>query len=162
MKILFVQTGGTIDKDYRQGALSYNFEIASPAVERILTQAGPSFTFQITSIVKKDSMDITDEDRQNILVACRDSDENYIIITHGTDTMKQTAEVLTSIHNKVIILTGASRPERFTNSDACFNIGTAVGAVEHCKPGVYIAMSGRVLSWDTIQKDPTSGMFVEK
>lgn len=94
--------------------------------------------------LKKDSLDITDEDRQRIKEACENTDNDKIIITHGTDTLEQTAKVLSDIKNKTIILTGSKRPQTFTDSDADFNIGVAVGAVGCLQNGVYIAMSGVV------------------
>jgi L-asparaginase len=161
MKVLFIQTGGTIDKDYRKGAGVYNFEIMSPGAERILERADPSFEFRILNLMQKDSQDINDEDRQKILAACKDAPETHIIITHGTDTMTKTGEALSELSNKVIVLTGSSKPERFSTSDADFNLGMAVGALHSQPLGVYIAMSGRVLPWNVLQKNQETGQFVE-
>lgn len=161
MKILFIQTGGTIDKDYPKVANGYAFEITTPAVERILKRTNPNFESEIISLFKKDSLDITEEDRGKIKEACESTDADKIIITHGTDTMVQTAEKLSQIKDKTIILTGASRPERFFESDASFNIGVAVAAVELCDPGIYIAMSGRIYPYDKVKKNPQTGQFIE-
>jgi L-asparaginase len=161
MNILCIQTGGTIDKNYPQHGVAYNFEIADPAVNRILELINPSFTYRALELLKKDSTDITDEDRQLIHEACVNAEEKYIIITHGTDTMVDTARALSDIENKVIVITGSMRPERFVNSDAAFNIGTAVGALGIAKDGVYVAMSGRVLLWDKVTKDYAQSKFVE-
>ncbi|MDP3800475.1 MAG: asparaginase domain-containing protein, partial [bacterium] len=87
MKIIFIQTGGTIDKEYPRTTKGYAFEIGEPAIERILDKINPIFEFEIVSLLKKDSLDITDEDRQKILQACKDVNGDRIIITHGTDTM---------------------------------------------------------------------------
>jgi L-asparaginase len=162
MKILFIQTGGTIDKDYGEGAGVYNFEIKDSAVKAIIEQANSSIEYRIFTILKKDSQDITDEERLEIVKVCKNAPEDHIVITHGTDTMNLTAETLSQhINDKVIVLTGAARPEAFAHSDAAFNVGTAVGALDHADKGVYIAMSGRVLPWDKIHKDPITGVFSE-
>jgi L-asparaginase len=159
MKILFLQAGGTIDKEYENGAQAYNFIITEPASKRILAQILPTFDYRIESVAKKDSMDLTDDDRQAILSACVDAPEDHIVITHGTDTMAVTAKELSSITDKVIVITGALRPERFYNSDAQFNLGTAVGGVQTLPKGIYIAMSGRLLTWDEYSKHPDTGRF---
>lgn len=162
MKITFIQTGGTIDKDYSEKAKTYNFEIGDPAVEKILKKINMNFNFEIHSILKKDSLDITNEDREKIKEFCQGIKNDKIIITHGTDTMCETARVLKDIPGKLIILTGSSKPERFYNSDADFNIGTAVGAANILKEGIYIAMHGRIYAWDECEKNLETGQFVEK
>jgi L-asparaginase len=161
MKILFIQTGGTIDKDYPKLAKGYAFEITVPATRRILEDINPSFDFEILPLLQKDSLDLTNEDRDKIHEACLSADTEKIVITHGTDTMIETAQKLANIKGKVIILTGAMRPERFSNSDADFNVGVAIGAVNMVKEGVYIAMNGRVYSYDKVKRDLTTGQFVE-
>lgn len=160
MKITFIQTGGTIDKDYPKTVGSYAFEIGNPAVEKILKKTNPNFDFEIISVLRKDSLDITDNDRKEIFEACNKNNSDRIIITHGTDTMTETAKILSVIKNKVIVLTGASLPEKFSDSDATFNIGTAIGAVNILKGGVYIAMNGRIYEWDKCKKIK-EGKFVE-
>lgn len=162
MKITFIQTGGTIDKDYPKLAKGYGFEIGEPAVKRILEKVNPSFRFEIISVLKKDSLDITEEDKEKIYEVCVKADNDKIIITHGTDTMIETAKKLSAIKNKVIILTGAIKPERFSDSDASFNIGTAIGAVNILENGAYIAMNGRIYSWDRCKRDLKTGQFIEK
>lgn len=162
MKVLFLQAGGTIDKDYKEGAGVYNFEERDPRVEHIMESVNPSISYKVASVLKKDSQDMTDKDRELVLRACQEASERHIIITHGTDTMHVTGEVLSkNISDKIIVLTGAARPEMFYNSDAAFNVGTAVGAINVLENGVYIAMSGRVLPWDKIHKDPITGVFSE-
>lgn len=155
-----MQAGGTIDKDYRRGANVYNFEIADPAAERILKRVDPLFTYRFIPLLRKDSMDMTEEDRQLILETCQKVPESHIVITHGTDTMTKTAETLQTITDKIIVLTGSAMPELFAGSDADFNVGMAVGALTILERGIYIAMSGRVLPWDQIHKDPETGQFV--
>ena len=160
MKITFIQTGGTIDKDYPRTTKGYAFEISEPAVKRILEKLNPAFDFEIIPALKKDSMEITDDDRQKIYDICKELKNNKIIITHGTDTMMETAKKLSSIKDKVIVITGAMRPERFTNSDAPINIGVAIGSVNVLETGVYIAMHGQVLPWHRITRNMETGQFV--
>lgn len=161
MYILFIQTGGTIDKDYPQIRKSYSFEIAGPAVERILHRVQPNIRYSIVSLLKKDSLDITDRDRKSIARYCQRARAKRIIITHGTDTMTKTAKELRTIRNKTIVLTGAMRPEKFTDSDAMFNVGSAVGAMSGLSPGVYIAMNARIYPWNRCRKSKEC-QFVEK
>lgn len=160
MKITFVQTGGTIDKDYPRTTKGYAFEISEPAVKRVLEKLNPSFDFEIISALKKDSLEITEEDRQTIVDICRATGNGKIIITHGTDTMKQTAEALSVIKNKTIVITGAMKPERFSNSDAPINIGAAIGAVNVLKEGIYIAMHGLVIPWEKLSRNMDSGKYL--
>ena len=161
MDLLFLQTGGTIDKDYPRTRGGYAFEISDPAVERILERVNPSLAYRIDSIAKKDSLELTGDDRRAVRQACQSSDATRIVVTHGTDTMVETAAALCGIEGKVIVVTGAMRPERFSNSDAAFNVGLAVGAALSLQPGVYIAMHGRVLPWDNVTRN-AAGQFVAK
>ena len=164
MKILFLQTGGTIDKDYQGGDdhHGYTFTIGPPAFERILSRAKTGFDYEAKLIIQKDSLDIDDEDRKRILQTCAESPIKNIIITHGTDTMLETAQVLSSLKNKIIILTGSLSPELFKNTDADFNVGSAVGAIPFLTDGVYLAMSGVVTDWQKMTFDKESGRFVVK
>ncbi len=162
MKILFIQTGGTIDKDYPRTTKGYAFEITTPAVERILPRVNPTFEYQVITVLRKDSQEITDDDRQKIVDACAASQIDKIVITHGTDTMIETAAALATIPNKTIVITGSMRPEKFSDSDAPFNIGAAIGALNVLAPGVYITMNGRVHAWNKIDRDSTTGQFIEK
>ncbi|MCK5282517.1 MAG: asparaginase [Nanoarchaeota archaeon] len=161
MIIKIFTAGGTIDKDYASKAGVYNFEISEPAIKRILNNANPDFQFEVASLFKKDSLDMTMEDRQVIYDACRNESTNKIIITHGTDTMIETAKKLNSIKNKVIILVGSSRPAKFSDSDAPFNIGTAIGAINIINKGVYISMNGKIQSWNNVRKNSETGKFEE-
>ncbi len=160
MKITFIQAGGSIDKDYPKKIRTYSFEIGEPASKRILSHANVSFDYEIVSVCKKDSMDMTDEDRKKVCDACLKAGEK-IIVTHGTDTMVQTAKALSGVKGKTIVLTGASSPSKFIDSDADFNLGMAVAAVQTLPPGVHIAMNGRVFNWDKVKK-LDSGHFVDK
>ncbi len=161
MKITFITTGGTIDKTYSKKKGTYNFDYMEPSINYILKNVAPNFEFEIISILKKDSLDLTDKDRQLIFDTCNDVNNSKIIITHGTDTMLQTAKKISTIKGKIIILVGSAQPERFKNTDADFNIGMAVGAVNVLSDGVYIAMNGRFYKWDECEK-VDSGHFVEK
>ncbi|MCX6161641.1 MAG: asparaginase domain-containing protein [Ignavibacteriae bacterium] len=162
MKILFIQTGGTIDKDYPKQISGYAFEIGEPAVKRVLERINPPFDYEILTLIQKDSTELTDDDRQKIYEVCANSKEDNIIITHGTDTMLETAKFISPIKNKTIILTGSFKPEMFTHSDAEFNLGTAVGAINFAEAGVYIAMKGRVFCHDRIRRDLLTGKFLAK
>lgn len=161
MQIIFLTTGGTIDKDYAPSAGTYNFEIAEPAVKRILERINPNFSYEIISLCKKDSLDLTDDDRNLILEKCKQIKNTRIIITHGTDTMVQTGKKLKEIKDKSIILVGSSKPEKFKDTDADFNLGIAIGAIQTLPTGVYIAMNGRISALDKIQKEQTTGKFIE-
>ena len=161
MRIVFIQTGGTIDKDYPRTQKGYAFEIEEPALERILQKVHPNFDYKIIPLLRKDSQDITEHDRERMRETCESVDADKIVITHGTDTMLETAKKLSKIRNKVIILTGAMRPEKFVDSDASFNVGTAIGAINILTKGVYVAMNGRVYPWSKVKRDQKTGQFVE-
>ncbi|HWS27499.1 MAG TPA: asparaginase domain-containing protein, partial [Xanthomonadales bacterium] len=121
-------------------------QIGEPEIGRILTSFGVGFSFNVIALMRKDSLHLTDEDRELIRSTVAEQPTEHILITHGTDTMVDTAKVLANIPGKTIVLTGALNPARFQQSDAVFNIGCAIGAVQMAPQGVYIAMSGRV--WD--------------
>jgi L-asparaginase len=162
MKILFIQTGGTIDKDYPKQTKGYAFEISEPAVRQILERVNPSFEYEVISLLRKDSMDLTVKDKKKIFEECEKADTDKIIITHGTDTMMETATFLSEVKNKTIILTGAFKPEKFTNSDADFNVGVAVGGMNILGKGVYIAMNGNIFRHDEVKRDKETGRFISK
>ena len=162
MKILFIQTGGTIDKDYPKQVEGYAFEISEPAVRQILERVNPSFEYEVISLLRKDSLDLTVKDKKKIFEECEKANTDKIIITHGTDTMIETATFLTEVKNKTIILTGAFKPEKFTNSDADFNVGVAVGALNILGKGVFIAMNGGVFKYDEVKRDIETGKYIKK
>lgn len=160
MHITFIQTGGTIDKDYPRTSGGYAFEFGEPATKRILQKLQPSFDFEVVTLCQKDSQEITNGDRQKIADYIEKSDGEKFIITHGTDTMIETGRYLADrISDKLIILTGAMRPERFNNSDAGINIGTAIGAANTLQKGVYIAMHGIVKLVIEMQRNMETGQF---
>tara|TARA_B100001939_G_C16779944_1_gene546516 strand:+ start:148 stop:639 length:492 start_codon:yes stop_codon:yes gene_type:complete len=162
MKILFLQTGGTIDKDYPHSSNGWAFEIHEPAVKRIIQKLNPSFQYKIESVFKKDSLEINDKDRELLLASCKNANEDKIIITHGTDTIMDTAIFLRNIPNKTIVLTGAMRPEKFTDSDADLNIGMAISGVQTLPYGVYICMHGIIDHHKQIDRDSETGKYIIK
>lgn len=156
-ELTIITTGGTIDKTYFDAKSDY--QIGSPQIGRILKELGVDFRFEVIPILRKDSLDINDEDRQLIKSTIEAQPQQHIIVTHGTDTMVATAKLLEDIPDKVIVLTGALNPARFEGSDAVFNIGCAVGAVQVLDPGVWIAMNGRVWDPEHVRKNRAANRF---
>lgn len=153
-------TGGTIDKIYFDA--NSEFEVGEPQIEAVFREARVTFEFGVESLMRKDSLEITDTDRAAIRSAVESCPHRFILITHGTDTMTDTAAVLEDIaarDEKVVVLTGAMAPVRFRHSDAEFNIGCAVGALSSRPPGVYIAMSGHVFESGKVCKNREAGRF---
>lgn len=157
MFIRFLTTGGTIDKIYFDALGEY--EVGESLVQHILGEGLAQFDFDVVSLFRKDSLEITAEDRQKIRSAIEDDSNSLFVVTHGTDTMVETAEALVGIAGKTIVLTGALSPARFRSTDAVFNIGLAVGAVQSLEPGVYIAMSGRVFQAGKVRKNRSRNRF---
>ena len=146
-ELLIVTTGGTIDKVYFDDKSDY--QVGDPQIGGILRELGVAFRFTVIPIMRKDSLHITDSDRELIRATIAAQAMRHVLVTHGTDSMVETARVLASIPDKTIVITGALNPARFRGSDAEFNIGTAVGAVQSLPAGVYIAMNGRI--WDPMK-----------
>lgn len=159
MKIKIYTVGGTIDKVYFDRKSSY--EVGEPKIGEILKEANVNLSYEISPIMHKDSLDMNDEDRQMIFDRVSSDEHSHIVLTHGTDTMIQTAKKLISIPEKVIVLTGAMAPARFKYSDAEFNIGCAIAAVQILKPGVYIAMNGRIFNSNSVRKNQEKNWFEE-
>jgi L-asparaginase len=157
MFIRFITTGGTIDKIYFD-ALS-QFEVGESQVEHILKEGLVQFDYEIVSLLQKDSLEITDEDRIKLRGHIERDDAALYVVTHGTDTMAETAEALQGLEGKTIVLTGALTPARFRTTDAIFNVGMAVAAVQACPPGVYIAMSGQVFTAGEVRKNRSENRF---
>ena len=151
-------TGGTIDKVYFD-ALS-EFQVGASPLDAILSEANVSLDYALTSLMKKDSLELTDEDRDTIRSAVIDCEAQHVLITHGTDTMAKTAEALQDIGDKTVVLTGAMQPARLRSTDAIFNVGFAIAAARMRSPGVYIAMNGRVFDAGSVRKDRGAGQFV--
>ena len=156
-KIKILTTGGTIDKVYFDAKSTY--EVGEPQIDEVLERSDVVFDYTIQTLCQKDSLDLTDEDRRLIHDTISNDDQRVFIVTHGTDTMVQTAQMLQDIPDKIIVLTGASQPARFYNSNAIFNIGCAVAAVQSLSPGVYIAMNGRIFEADKVRKNPETRKF---
>jgi L-asparaginase len=151
-------TGGTFDKHYDElvGKLGFGQSHLPTVIERTRM----TIPVILSQLPLKDSLDMLDEDRQRILIACRDAPETAIVIVHGTDTMPETAAVLGPANlDKTIILTGAMIPYEIANSDALFNLGFACGVAQTLAAGVYIAMNGQVFAWDNVQKNRQAGVF---
>ena len=157
MRIAFLTTGGTIDKVYFDQ--QSRFEVGETVVGKILRESGVTFEFEVVPLMRKDSLDITAADRRAIRAALEVRPETHVIVTHGTDTMAETAQALADIPGKTIVLTGALSPARFQASDAVFNVGMAVAAVQTCPPGVWIAMSGQVFPGDAVRKNRELNRF---
>ena len=149
--------GGTIDKVYFDAKSTY--EVGPPNISEVLADLSLNMEFDVTSLMKKDSLEMTDDDREIVRKAIVGTDATMIVITHGTDTMVQTAQCLKDILDKTIVLTGALAPALFKSSDAMFNIGCALTAVQIKQPGVYIAMNGQVFDYDKVRKDVANNKF---
>jgi L-asparaginase len=158
-RILILTTGGTIDKVYFDAKSTY--EVGPPNIETVLGEFDLSIDYTVRSLMRKDSLDLTDDDRGIILSAVLSAAEKRIVITHGTDTMVQTAQVLAAAREKTIVLTGALAPALFKKTDAVFNIGCALAAVQALPPGVYIAMNGTLFPYDRVRKNLQKNKFEE-
>jgi L-asparaginase len=159
VKIRFIAVGGTIDKVYFDRMSAY--QVGESALGEMLRDANVTFDYSCESMIHKDSLDMDDKDREEIYDAIEADEDRCIIVTHGTDTMIQTAKKLKGIPDKVIVLTGAMAPARFKESDAPFNIGCAVAAVQSLAPGVYIAMNGRIFDPEKVRKNRDLNRFEE-
>lgn len=156
--ILVLTTGGTIDKNYFDALSEY--QIVDSAVEVLLNEARAALPYRIEEVCRKDSLELTDADRAEIARRAAAAPERRIVITHGTDTMTETARVLAAIPGKTIVLTGALAPARFAQTDAPFNLGMAFATAQVAPPGVWIAMSGQVFDGLKVRKDRAAGKFV--
>ena len=150
-------TGGTLDKVYFDAASE--FQVGDPGIVELLAEANVTVPYAIESLLRKDSLDLTDEDRELIRHRVEDAAEERIVITHGTDTMVETARRLIGVDGKTIVLTGSMQPARLRVSDAAFNVGCAITAVQLLDPGVYLVMNGRVHDPRTTRKNRTANRF---
>jgi L-asparaginase len=155
--LTIVATGGTIDKIYFDDKSAY--QIGAPQIGEILKQLGVAFEFEVIALMRKDSLHMDDADRDLIRRTIAAQPHRHVLVTHGTDTMVETARALTDIAGKTIVLTGALNPARFQGSDAVFNIGCAVGAIQALPDGVYIAMNGRVWDPARVRKNREANRF---
>jgi L-asparaginase len=158
--ILVLTTGGTIDKQYFDALSAY--QITDSVVTKLLEVGRVRHPYQVEEVLRKDSIDITDADRAQIVAHVARATQSNIVITHGTDTMTLTALALAQIPGKTIVLTGALAPARFSESDAPFNLGMAFATAQTAAPGVYIAINGSVFRGDAVVKNRELGCFVDK
>ena len=157
MKLHILAVGGTIDKVYFD-ALS-DYKIGPPAATEILQRVKVNFDYDVSQIISKDSLDMTDADREEILAAVQAHPANHVIITHGTDTMVATGQVLKQALGKTIVIMGAMQPAIMKLTDADFNLGVAVAAVQALQEGVYLCMNGRIYDFDKVSKNRAQGQF---
>ena len=160
MPVRLLVTGGTFDKEYNEITGELYFE--DTHMREILELGRSKLEVKIRTLMLIDSLDMTDEDRSTILDNCKRVDEDQIVITHGTDTMTQTAKILAEAGlDKTIVLTGAMIPYKFGSSDGLFNFGGAMAFAQALPSGVYVAMNGRYFDWDKVEKNKKTGTFEE-
>ena len=159
MKIHVLTTGGTIDKVYFDA--KSEFEVGPPMIAELLKEAHVTAEVIVEPVLAKDSLDMSDADRQLIRERVAACEGDRVLITHGTDTMAETAKALTGLSNKTIVLTGSMQPARFRNTDAVFNVGFALGAVQALPPGVYLAINGRIFDAAHVRKNRERQQFEE-
>lgn len=160
MKIKIFVTGGTFDKEYND--LDGQLFFKDTHIREILELGRSRADVDITTLMMIDSLDMTEEDREKIAQNCLGANENNIVITHGTDTMVETAAVLAKkIKNKTIVLTGAMVPYVFRSSDGLFNLGAALAFAQVLPAGIYISMNGKYFNWDNARKNKEIGEFEE-
>ena len=157
MTIRILTTGGTIDKVYFDQKST--FEVGEPQIIEVLREVNVTVPYALTPLLRKDSLELTDADRQLIRQAVEAAGESRILLTHGTDTMVETARALQGIAGKTIVLTGAMQPARFRQTDAVFNIAAAFTAVQLLPPGVYIAMNGQLFDPQQVRKNVAANRF---
>ena len=158
MNIHILVTGGTFDKGYNE--LTGEMFFKHTHVPEMLSLGRSSLKTEIQTLMMVDSLQMTAADRERIVDRCRTAASDRIVVTHGTDTMAETAAALgRSALNKTIILTGAMIPYKFGSSDGLFNLGAALAYVQSLPPGVYVAMNGQAFSWDNVRKNKAVGIF---
>ncbi len=161
MSIRIFITGGTFDKEYDE--ISGKLFFKDTHISEMLKLGRSQLPVDVRTLMMIDSLEMTDEDRALILKSCQTTKESCIVITHGTDTMEQTARVLGEAKiAKTIVLTGAMIPYAFGSSDGLFNLGSALAFSQSLPHGVYVAMNGRYFNWENVTKDKSSGKFREK
>jgi L-asparaginase len=160
MPIRLFVTGGTFDKEYDE--IEGKLYFKDTHVKEMLTRARSRLQIEVRTIMMVDSLEMSDADRELIVKHCQSAEEKRILITHGTDTMEVTAEVLGhAITDKTVVLTGAMVPYKFGSSDGLFNLGSALAFVQTLPHGVYVAMNGRCFPWDSVRKNRKTGEFEE-
>jgi L-asparaginase len=156
--ILILTTGGTIDKAYFDALSAY--QVGDSQIRKILEMGRVAHAFEIEELMRKDSLELTDDDRALIAARVAGAETSRIVITHGTDTMTETAAAIGYPAGKTIVFVGALAPARFAESDAPFNLGMAFAAAQVARPGIYIAMNGTVFDASKVRKDREKGAFV--
>lgn len=156
-EIALVTTGGTIDKDYFD-ALS-DYKVVETIIPSLLARIGSGVEMTASEICRKDSLEIVEEDRIALKACIESLPQTKVLVTHGTDTMVESAQFLGRIPGKTIVFTGAMRPARFMDTDALFNVGVAIGALQSHAEGVYLAMSGQVFDPQTVKKNRAAQLF---
>jgi L-asparaginase len=158
MSVRVFITGGTFDKEYNE--LSGTLFFLRTHVPEMLRLGRCEVDVDVETLMMVDSLDMTEPQRARIVEACRSCAERCIVITHGTDTMVETARALAAgVQGKTVVLTGAMVPYAFGSSDGLFNLGSALSFVQALPPGVYIAMNGRSFTWDNVRKNRDEGVF---
>ncbi|MBC8311536.1 MAG: asparaginase [Candidatus Marinimicrobia bacterium] len=151
-------TGGTFDKAYNE--LNGQLYFKETHLHEMLALGRSQLKVDIETLMMKDSLEMTDENRHSIVQKCIESNEDRILITHGTDTMVETAKLLaTKVATKTIVLTGAMIPYKFGSSDGLFNLGSALSFLQTLPNGIYIAMNGNIFNWDNVKKNKELGLF---
>lgn len=160
MSILIFITGGTFDKEYNE--ITGQLYFKDTHMKELLDKGRSKLPVKIRTLMMIDSLEMTAADRELIVHQCNAATENRIVITHGTDTMAETAAQLAGkVKNKTIVLTGAMIPIKFGSSDGLFNLGSALAFVQALPHGVYVAMNGRYFNWDNVRKNKQTGIFEE-
>jgi L-asparaginase len=160
MQLEIFTTGGTIDKVYFDAKSA--FEVGEPQIVEVLREANLNIDYRVISLMRKDSLEMDDADRSHIRQAAQNSPAGHIVITHGTDTMIDTARVLAGVPGKTIVLTGAMQPARFRHTDAVFNIASAMMAAQILPEGVFIAMNGRIFDPAKARKNVELNRFEDR
>lgn len=154
---LFV-TGGTFDKEYDE--IHGTLDFRDTHLPQMLAMGRSRLDVKVRTLMMIDSLEMTEADRELIAANCLDAPEPHIVITHGTDTMVETARLLAeTVSDKTIVMTGAMIPIAFGSSDGLFNLGGALTAVQVLSPGVYVTMNGRIFPWDNVRKNRDTGVF---
>jgi L-asparaginase len=160
MAIRIFITGGTFDKEYNE--LNGELYFKDTHMSELLEKGRSKLPVEIRTLMMVDSLEMTNEDRDLIAYQCNQCEETMIVITHGTDTMSETAKYLAAkVKNKTIVLTGAMIPIKFGSSDGLFNLGSALAFAQTLPGGVYVAMNGRYFNWDNVRKNKQTGVFEE-
>lgn len=160
MSIRIFITGGTFDKEYNE--LNGELYFKDTHLSDLLEMGRSRLSVEIRTLMMVDSLEMTEQDRELIVHQCNNCEEDRIVITHGTDTMSETAKVLAQkVTGKTVVLTGAMIPIKFGSSDGLFNLGSALAFAQTLPHGIYVAMNGRYFNWDNVRKNRQTGVFEE-